>query len=160
MDLNNPDSTIDVEGVGGTETVPGFTLSKLEVPTTDPNTVLDFTNVPVYVLDVAPGVDGLLGMNLFDTASTMLYDPYNPTGATLGLTFFTDPNRGLGDLSGFGLDLLGASSSALLGYTNSSLTLVPTATFSPVSPRRALHPGQLFDVQFHRTRHQCKSQRP
>ncbi len=146
LDLNNPQTTIDVGGVGGTETVPGFTIDKLEVPTTDPNTFVDFTNVPVYVLDVAPGVDGLLGMNLFDTASTMLYDPYNPTGATLGVTFFTDPNRGLDDSTELGLDLLNSSfgdllggaipgaNSNFIGFRSTGLTLLPTANFTPVSP--------------------------
>ncbi len=134
LDLNHPDSSIDVQGVAGTETVPGFTLSKLELHTTDAGTVLDFTNVPVYVLEVAPGVDGLLGMNLFDTASSMLYDPYNPGGATLGLTFYTDPNRGLDDSTQLTLALLAPSSSTLLGYRSGGLTLLPTATFSSVSP--------------------------
>ncbi len=101
--------------------------------------------MPVYVLDVAPGVDGLLGMNLFDTASTMLYDPYNPTGATLGVTFFTDPNRGLGDSTQLGLDLLNsyfgellvprfpAANSNFLGFQNAALD---------AAAHRKFHAGQ------------------
>jgi adhesin/invasin len=100
LDLNHPETTLDVSGVGGDETVPGFTLPELDLPTTDGGT-LRFTNVPIYVLDVAPGIDGLLGMNLFDTAASMTYDPYtsrdpsDPTAGSLGLTFYTDPNRGI-----------------------------------------------------------------
>jgi hypothetical protein len=141
LDLNHPDTSIDVQGVGGSETVPGFTISKIEVPTTDPNTVVDFTNVPIYVLDVAPGVDGLLGMNLFDTTSSMLYDPYNPAGATLGLTFFTDPNRG-GGLDGSQINELntlglGSVVGMLTGHSIPGFSLnasAPAASFTTVTP--------------------------
>jgi hypothetical protein len=103
FDLSNPETTLTVQGVGGTEDVPGFTLPELDVPRADGG-ILQFTNVPVYVLDIAPGIDGLLGMNLWDTASSLLYDPFRAGGPALGLTFFTNPDRGLGD--GSGVDLL------------------------------------------------------
>ena len=97
LDLAHPDSTITVQGVGGTEDIPGFTLPSLTVPLSDGGT-LQFTNVPVYVLDAAPGVvDGILGMNLLNTASEMLFDPFDPSGPSLSLTFQTAPDRGLGD---------------------------------------------------------------
>lgn len=105
VDLNAPTTSISVQGVAGSVDIPGFTISSLSVPTTDGGT-LTFTSVPVYVLDVAPGVDGLLGMNLFNTAASLLYDPNNPAGSRLGVTFRTDPNRGAGDLSGSDLALL------------------------------------------------------
>lgn len=95
LDLNNPDTTIQVQGVGGTVNVPGFTLPELTVPLTDGGT-LTFTNVPVFVLDAAPGVvDGILGMNLFDNANELLYDPNASGGPTLGVTFNTSPSPGL-----------------------------------------------------------------
>lgn len=95
LDLANPESIITVQGVGGTEDVPGFTLPSLTVPLSDGGT-LQFTNVPVYVLDAAPGVvDGILGMNLLNTAAQALYNPFDPAGASLSLTFNLSPDRGL-----------------------------------------------------------------
>jgi hypothetical protein len=100
LDLAHPQTTLDVQGVGGTVTVPGFTLSSLCVPTT--TGTLKFTNVPVYVLDVAPDISGLLGMNLFNLGASMLYNPYGTGGPSLTVTFYTDPNMdsggGLGGL--------------------------------------------------------------
>src|SRR5206468_1173991 len=88
----------------GDMTVPGFTLDELDLPLVDGGT-LRFTHVPVYVLDVGGGVDGLLGMNLFDTASALLYDPYNPAGASLSLAFRATPDR-VPPLSPEGVDYL------------------------------------------------------
>jgi protocatechuate 3,4-dioxygenase beta subunit len=102
FDLSNPETTITVEGVGGSVDVPGFTLPELDLPLSDGGT-LQFTNVPIYVLDVDPQIDGLLGMNLWNTASSVLYDPFRTGGAALGLTFFTNPDRGAGDGSGLAL---------------------------------------------------------
>jgi hypothetical protein len=88
LDLSHPDSVLPVQGVGGVVDIPGFTLPELDVPTSDGGTI-HFTNVPVYVLDVAPGVvDGLLGMNLFNSADQLLYNPLNPSGPSLSVTFF------------------------------------------------------------------------
>jgi hypothetical protein len=52
-----------------------FVLDGLTLPRADNGTVR-FTNVPVYVSDLGPGIDGVLGMNLFNTAVAMMYDPY------------------------------------------------------------------------------------
>jgi hypothetical protein len=93
--LRNPTRYLDVEGVGGTEKVPGFTLDKLTLPSSDGQ--LEFRGVPVFVLDVGQGLDGVLGMNLFNTAAAMLYDPLGPGGASLSLTFYTGSDRGGGD---------------------------------------------------------------
>lgn len=117
LDLANPDSTITVQGVGGTEDVPGFTLPALTIPLDDGGT-LQFTNVPVYVLDAAPGlVDGILGMNLLNTAAQALYNPFDSSGPSLSLTFSTNPDRDLGGgfsffslFAGQGRALLGADS--------------------------------------------------
>ncbi len=105
FDLASPETTIDVSGVGGTVNVPGFTLSELALPTTDGGHVT-FTDVPVYVLDIGYGIDGILGMNLFNTAASVVYDPFHPSGPSLGLTFYTDPDRGLGELDPATLELL------------------------------------------------------
>jgi hypothetical protein len=68
-DPSTPDFFVDVGGVGGvTQSVPGFYLNELDVPSTGS---LTYTHVPVLVLDLinpATGsgfVDGILGMNLF-----------------------------------------------------------------------------------------------
>ena len=97
LDLSKPETTIDVQGVGGTETVPGYTITALTLPTAAGGT-LTFTDVPVYVLDVADDIDGILGMNLLDTADQLLYNPFDTAAGrpTVTFTFFTDPNRGGG----------------------------------------------------------------
>lgn len=143
LDLDLPETTITVTGVAGEKTVPGFTLSELNLPTTDGG-ILQFTNVPVYVLDIAPGVDGLLGMNLFNTTASMTFDPYtsrdpnNPMAGSLGLTFYTDPNRGLPDidlatadlLRSLGLSFIGTvSGHGLPGFGRANQTI----TFGPLA---------------------------
>lgn len=90
IDLAHPETSIAVQGVGGSLEVPGFTLKQLDVPTVTGDKLI-FTNVPVYVLDVAPGIDGILGMNLFNPANSLVYDPFNPAGSRLGVTFHTTP---------------------------------------------------------------------
>ena len=82
--------------------IPGFTIDSLELPVDDdgdgtPDGSVRFTNVPVFVYDVTPadtdpedGLDGILGMNLFNTVSEMLYDP---SDSSLSLTFLNDPYR-------------------------------------------------------------------
>jgi autotransporter-associated beta strand protein len=91
LDLDNPDTEVSVQGAGGVvENLPGFTIDRLAVPLVGGGT-LSFLNAPVYVLDVAPGLlDGILGMNLFNYASTMLYDPFDPAGPSLQISFFTE----------------------------------------------------------------------
>ncbi|MBM4070511.1 MAG: hypothetical protein FJ271_16380 [Planctomycetes bacterium] len=101
IDLNNPETTIDIQGAGGSTSVPGFTIDQLVLPRDDDNDgVLDgtlvFTNVPIFVLDVDPSFDGILGMNLLNTAAQFLYDPHDPDGAgpsgpSLRFTFSTLP---------------------------------------------------------------------
>jgi uncharacterized repeat protein (TIGR01451 family) len=90
LDLDNPEYTIDVGGAGGSVmAVPGYTISSLVLPRDDNNDgVIDgeliFTDVPIFVLDLHPGFDGILGMNLFNYAAEMLYDPWDPDGAGPG----------------------------------------------------------------------------
>jgi Aspartyl protease/FG-GAP-like repeat len=98
LNLSQPTSSITIGGVGGSVVVPGYTLDELDVPTD--SGVLQFTNVPVYVYDIAPGLDGLLGMNLFNNAHEMLFNPYDPAGPSVSLTFNGSPETPLspGDL--------------------------------------------------------------
>jgi hypothetical protein len=103
IDLSQPETTMAVQGVGGSVDVPGFTLKQLDVPTTTGDKLI-FTDVPVYVLDVAPDLDGILGMNLFNPANSMVYDPFNPAGSRLGVTFHTTPRDVLPDDPGDLLD--------------------------------------------------------
>lgn len=92
LDLENPTMTISAQGVSGPASIPGFTLDQLVLPS-DQGPIV-FQNVPVFVADVAPGLDGILGMNLFNTASRMLYNP-NGASPSLSVTFqSTDPQHG------------------------------------------------------------------
>jgi uncharacterized repeat protein (TIGR01451 family) len=103
LDLDNPDLTIDVGGAGGTATIPGFTIESLTLPRDDDNDgVIDgelvFTSVPIFVLDLGVDIDGILGMNLLNTMSQMVYDPNDPDGAgpggpSLQFTFSTAPRE-------------------------------------------------------------------
>jgi hypothetical protein len=102
LDLSSPDRTLDVEGVGGIQKVPGFTLDKLTLPRSDGGS-LEFKGVPVFVLDVGQGLDGILGMNLFNSASAMLYDPFGAGGPSVSFTFYTGSDRGGGDGSSPGV---------------------------------------------------------
>jgi hypothetical protein len=118
IDLSNPETTMTVAGVGGQLDIPGFTLRQLDVPTTNGDKLV-FTDVPVYVLDVAPELDGILGMNLFNTANSMVYDPFNPAGSRVGLTFHTTPRDVLPDVDegfGFFLDVFPFYAGLLQGH--------------------------------------------
>ncbi len=107
-DSSVPEFSVEVQGAaGGIGRIPGFTIDFLELPVDDdgdgtPDGSVRFTNVPVFVYDVTPadtdpedGLDGILGMNLFNTASEMLYDP---SDSSLSLTFLNDPYREVLDL--------------------------------------------------------------
>jgi hypothetical protein len=96
VNLSNPAGTIDVQGVGGVATVPEYNLDALVLPLSGTDT-LTFTNVPVYVLDVAPGIDGILGMNLWNTADGLLVNPNGAGGPSVSVTFFGNPQRSSSD---------------------------------------------------------------
>jgi VCBS repeat-containing protein len=122
LDLSNPETTIEVQGAAGTAEVPGYTLDHLVVSQTD-GSVIDFTTVPVYVLDIGDGIDGILGMNLMNWASRFLYDPHAPGGPALSFTFFTSRDTGDGGDGSLGLILQhfggafgGALGSSLQGH--------------------------------------------
>jgi hypothetical protein len=88
LDLAHPSFSTSVQGVGGSIQVPGYTLDELDLPTKD-GSLLRFTHPSVYVLNV-DGFDGVLGMNLFNTASRMLYDATKGS-PSVSFTFFTAP---------------------------------------------------------------------
>jgi len=96
FDLSAPEFTMSVQGAAGVvEDLPGFTMDELSIPTLEGGT-LTFRNVPVFVIDVAEEVQGLLGMNLFNSAAEFLYDPFDPMDPndpnddrpTVEITFF------------------------------------------------------------------------
>jgi hypothetical protein len=86
LDLQHPQFSTFLAGVGGSQRVGGYIIDELDLPTSDGGG-LHFTNVPVFVADLGAGLDGVLGMNLFNTATGMLYDPFGPGLASLSLTF-------------------------------------------------------------------------
>ncbi len=88
--IETPFDTIDVQGAGEqVPGLPGYILDTLSVPRVDGG-VLEFTDVPVYVLDVGSGIDGILGMNLFNGADSFVYDPYNVNGPQVSALFLND----------------------------------------------------------------------
>jgi len=107
INLSQPFDSIDVQGVGGSQTINGYVIDSLQVGLagTGPLTIKD---VPVFVLDAAVGIDGILGMNLWNNVDQMLINPFTPVGATsmptLGLTW--DPSyTGGSNTGGFGFKL-------------------------------------------------------
>jgi hypothetical protein len=94
--------TIDVQGVGGIQTVNGYVLDSLTVGLTTGR--MTVKNVPVFVLDIGSGIDGILGMNLWNNADQLLISPYS-NGKTLSPTFSLtfDPNYTSGGGGGGGL---------------------------------------------------------
>jgi hypothetical protein len=105
LNLARPDFYGGVDGVAGALSAPGFTLDSLTMPR-DGGTV-QFTRVPVYVVDLGDGLDGVLGTNLFDNTAALKYDPFGPGGPSFSFNYYTDPTQGNGGaLSQSLLDLL------------------------------------------------------
>jgi hypothetical protein len=70
--------------------IPGYLLDEFTVPTSDGGT-LTFHDVWVFVLDVSSEFDGIWGMNMFNPAAQILYDPFDPDGTpSLQISFFQD----------------------------------------------------------------------
>jgi hypothetical protein len=103
IDLALAEYEIDVQGAAGTAmSVKGYVLDSLEMPRDD-GQMLRFEQVPVFVLDLGiEGLDGILGMNLMNPAHTVLYDPFDPEGPSVSLTFLQER------LDGFDADELAA----------------------------------------------------
>lgn len=95
LDLNSPVTTIDIVGAAGSPiTVPGFNLDALSLPIDSDfdgtiDGVLRFLDAPVFVVDLVEGLDGILGMNLWNPAKELLYDPNDPLGPSLQVTFLS-----------------------------------------------------------------------
>jgi hypothetical protein len=94
LDLNNAPYNMQIQGAAGNPvSVPGFNLDSLQLPRADGGgkTIdgsLKLTDVPVFVLDLGvEGLDGILGMNLWNTAEGLLYDPSDPNNASVSMTF-------------------------------------------------------------------------
>jgi predicted aspartyl protease len=107
INLSQPFDSIAVQGVGGSQTINGYVIDSLQVGLTGSGP-LTIKNVPVFVLDAAVGIDGILGMNLWNNVDQMLINPFTPFGATsmptLGLTW--DPSyTGGSNTGGFGFKL-------------------------------------------------------
>jgi hypothetical protein len=113
LDLLAPEFTTSVQGAGGVVAdLPGYVLDELRIPTLEGG-FLVFRDAPVYVLDVAPMLDGILGMNLFNNAAEFLYDAFDPVNGrpTLQVTFFEERAEVVTEIDVAGL---GAVEAALL----------------------------------------------
>jgi hypothetical protein len=96
LDLSHPTFTQTVTGVAGTTTLKGFVLASLTLPQSDGGT-LTLSDVPVFVMDPGNGLSGILGMNLFNTATALVYDPYSQGGASFSVSFSLNPDRSAPD---------------------------------------------------------------
>jgi hypothetical protein len=115
-------ATIAVQGAAGISLeVSCYVLDALDLPRDDEGPsdgVIDGTlklaQVPIFVLDMTEfGIDGILGMNLWNSVEQMVYDPTNPDNAYLSLTF-----------SDTSIDQLTSAQMELLNALNS----IPSAT--------------------------------
>ena len=142
IDLTKPADSISVEGVGGSQTVNGYIINSLDIRLAGLRP-LTFNNVPVFVLDGAPGIDGILGMNLWNNVDQMLINPHAQlAGQSIPtLTVSWDPNYvGTGGSGGpFSFELNGLATRArptslagLLSAASRSFT-VPVEVSNPAS---------------------------
>ena len=95
LDPNSPARTLEIAGASGNALpVKGYDIDVIELPYDNgdgqPKGLLQLKNAPVFVFDIGAGIDGILGMNLFNTATEMLYDPFDPAGPSLQLMFTTE----------------------------------------------------------------------
>ncbi len=121
-----PDFTLDVGGVGGiNKDVPGYYIDYLRIngQTAVGSDRLEFNKIPVLIIDLPGGHDGVIGMNLFWDRN-IVFDP-NIDGLGTPSTFWvSDPVllKGDTDLDGYlnqsDLDNLKAS----FGVEDTSLT--------------------------------------
>jgi hypothetical protein len=83
FDPNEPEFEVDIVGVTGETTVaPGYYIDSLDIPAL--GQWLQYTNIPVILLDVASPeggtLDGIIGMNLFNEYNMVLKGDYtSPT---------------------------------------------------------------------------------
>lgn len=132
LDLGNPETTISVKGAAGEPvSIPGFTLAELvlgaAIDGAEVDDTLRFLDVPVYVYDIGvPGLDGILGMNLFNQADEMLIDLIN---GQFSVSFYEELPEGGGGEEYAALDALfalyGTSFPVFAGSVAPSLGLGP-----------------------------------
>ena len=75
IDVNNPEFVVDIEGVSGhVSQIGGYFIDLIEIPAL--GEWVNFTNVPVILLDIASPeggtLDGIIGMNLFNEYNMVL----------------------------------------------------------------------------------------
>ena len=109
MNLDAPEFSIDVQGAGATTELGGFIFDRLVLPRDDDpadgivDGTLTFSEMPAFVFDLksAFGLDGILGMNVFNRADGFIYNPFDPAGPSLTVTFFDQsgelPEAGLAE---------------------------------------------------------------
>jgi hypothetical protein len=105
INLNSPEYTIEIAGASGNAvTVKGYNVASVELPTAN-GEKLRLTNADFFVLDVTAdgSLDGILGMNLFNPAAEMLYDPYATGGPALELKFQLNREIPIDPFDGLGL---------------------------------------------------------
>jgi hypothetical protein len=132
LDLGNPETTISVKGAAGDPVaIPGFTLGEIvlgaAIDGSEVDDTLRFLDVPVYVYDIGvPGLDGILGMNLFNQADEMLIDLIN---GQFSVSFYETLPEGSGGETFAALDALfalyGTSFPVFAGSVAPSLGLGP-----------------------------------
>lgn len=99
LDLARPDDSIRVQGASGVPiTLPGFILDALALAAAIDDEAVDdvvrFANVPVFVYDLGiPGLDGILGMNLYNQADELIVDLVNDE---LSVSFLENPAENSG----------------------------------------------------------------
>lgn len=132
LDLGNPDTTISVKGAAGEPiAIPGFTLGEVVLPAAIDGSAADdtlrFLDVPVYVYDIGvPGLDGILGMNLFNQADEMLIDLINGQFAVSFYEALPDGAAGDGLVSvNAAFEAMGISFPVFAGSVAPSLGLGP-----------------------------------
>lgn len=102
LNLNDPDFTLDVGGIGGvTEDVPGFYIDFVRINAS--GGALQFTQAPVLVQDLPSPeggtLDGILGMNFFWDRNVIL----KPSLTATGFFEVSQPVLFKGDLNGDGV---------------------------------------------------------
>jgi hypothetical protein len=131
LDLQAPENTLQVRGAAGTTIrLPGFTLGGIDLAAAidgpEFDDILAFRDVPVFVYDLGiPGLDGILGMNLFNGVDEMLIDLIHDE---LSLTFYEDPAFALGSPSNQLAVILGDQYVGFAGH------IAPAFGLGPVQP--------------------------
>lgn len=85
-------SYVGVSGTGGGVQLKEIVVDGLEVPSSAGT--LRFDHAPLVVSNLENGLDGILGMNLFNSALSMMYDPYG--SSSLQVVFDGQASHGPG----------------------------------------------------------------